>query len=66
MLNTTHVTHINMYIYIYSSSVFQGGDSTQEEMCLSFVAYYPSLDLSVCVSRPAIPALQIFTDQYIP
>ena len=40
------------YILIMWSWLLQGGPSTQDEMCLSFLAYYPSVDLSICSSLP--------------
>jgi len=35
----------------------QGGESTSEEMCLSFIVYYPEVPINYCVSFPR-------TDQY--
>lgn len=33
----------------------QGGLSTRDEMCLSFLLYYPRINLSRCESLPDIP-----------
>lgn len=30
----------------------QGGLSTNEEMCVVFMAYYPRIDLTYCMSQP--------------
>ena len=44
----------------------QGGQSTHDEMCLSFLAYYPRVDLSVCISQPIVPgSYSTFADQHI-
>ena len=37
---------------------FQGGESTREEMCFSFIYYYPEVPVTYCVSSPS-------TDQYM-
>ena len=42
------------HTYVYS----QGGESTAEEMCLSFIYYYPEASFTYCTSAPD-------TDQYV-
>ena len=37
-------------IRLNSDCVVQGGDSTIEEMCLSFPVYYPRINLDACIS----------------
>ena len=46
--------HTIMHMHVY----FQGGESTAEEMCLSFIYYYPEASFTYCVSSPN-------TDQYV-
>ena len=35
-------------------NLYQGGESTRQEMCLSFLAYYPRTPMSACYSSPII------------
>ena len=32
--------------------IWQGGEGTHDEMCLTFLFYYPKTDLSLCTSMP--------------
>ena len=43
----------------------KGGDGTLEEMCLSFFAYYPATNLSICVSQPSLESYRPFVNEYI-
>lgn len=43
----------------------QGGESTQQEMCLSFLMYYPASDISLCSSQTTASAYINFAKQYI-
>ena len=51
--------------YLHHSLIMQGGDRTTEEMCLSFFAYYPQADLSVCVSQPTLESFIPFIESFI-
>ena len=42
---------------------FQGGESTREEMCISFLYYYPEMDLSYCIGSQNVP--EQFAEQYL-
>lgn len=33
----------------------QGGEGTHDEMCLTFLFYYPETDLSLCTTMPNPP-----------
>ena len=35
----------------------KGGLSTKEEMCFSFIMYYPRMDLGTCFSSPTYDAI---------
>ena len=50
---------------ILSVEFKQGGESTREEMCLSFLLYYPASDLGICTSKTTNTALRNFSQQYI-
>jgi len=40
---------------VRNSTVTIGGESTHEEMCYSFLIYYPQIDLNFCSGLPAVP-----------
>ena len=44
----------------------QGGLSTRDEMCLSFLVYYPRTSLTVCQSFPTVGAFVPFVTNYVP
>lgn len=46
-------------LFLIMPLFFQGGDSTSEEMCMIFLAYYPKTNLSYCESYPRLD--QIYT-----
>ena len=46
------VVHSKETSLLYAHNSMQGGESTREEMCLTFLLYYPQVDLSLCISRP--------------
>jgi hypothetical protein len=48
------------------SGVTLGGESTQEEMCLSFPVYYPRMKLADCISFPLFDNLDQFINNYVP
>ena len=44
----------------------QGGEGTREEMCLTFLAYYPQINAGACGSLPRIPdAYAPFASQHV-
>ena len=43
----------------------QGGAGTREEMCTSYLYYYPATDLKFCVSRPDDLAYTEFASKYM-
>ena len=51
-------------------SFIQGGPSTLEEMCLTFLNYYPRIDLSACVTtvllNENLPFLEPFLSRDVP
>lgn len=34
-----------------------GGEGTEQEMCLSYLTYYPRIDISNCLSSPQLPTI---------
>jgi len=51
-----------LYMYMYT----QGGESTREEMCVAFLAYYPQLRAAACGSLPLIPnSFAPFASQHV-
>ena len=44
----------------------KGGESTRDEMCLSFPVYYPRTALSACYSTPTIESFFPFVTEFIP
>ena len=44
----------------------QGGEGTHEEMCLTFLAYYPQINAGACGSLPRVPdAYAPFASQHV-
>ena len=76
-LNTSQVILVSTFIYfiklyimeltIISCCIYtQGGESTREEMCIAFLAYYPQLRVGACGSLPRIPdAFAPFASQHV-
>ena len=44
----------------------QGGESTRNEMCVSFLMYYPELNMSTCGSQATFGSYFTFAQQHIP
>ena len=53
-------------IYYISPNYSKGGESTQDEMCLSFPVYYPKIAMSQCTSQPTFENVSSFIDNYVP
>lgn len=49
----------------HPNSILQGGESTRQEMCVSFLMYYPSLDVGFCSSQATLDAYLNFAQQHI-
>ncbi|XP_064399035.1 DBH-like monooxygenase protein 2 homolog [Halichondria panicea] len=47
------------------SQVTLGGESTRDEMCFSFLYYYPKTELDYCGSLPVADAYEEFARQYV-
>ena len=43
----------------------QGGESTSEEMYLSFIYYYPEAPVTYCVSYPRIDLYEDWVQTYV-
>ena len=50
------------YLFFLSFSI-KGGLSTTDEMCLSFILYYPKVDVKKCMSREK-PAYDAWVEKY--
>lgn len=67
--NEVHIkpgdTMINVCVYNTEDRAIgvQGGLSTTDEMCLSFILYYPKVSVKKCMSRE-IPAYQAWGNKY--
>jgi len=49
-----------------NSDFMQGGERTHDEMCLSFLIYYPRIQMGECGSIPQVPAAYTpFTEQHL-
>ena len=56
-----HVLMIYMYMYIY----MQGGEGVTDEMCLSFITYYPAVGIIDCLSQFDPSSINPFINRYI-
>ena len=55
----------SFYPYQINNIIIQGGESTQDEMCVSFLMYYPAIDLGACSSQTTFNSFLSFAQQYI-
>ena len=60
MLTKYNITS-KLLILLYT----QGGESTRDEMCFTFLLYYPQVDLNICVSQSSRSSYETFAQQHI-
>jgi len=50
---------------LFPRAHIQGGESTREEMCLSFAYYYPRTELGFCISTPSDKSFVSFVQETV-
>ena len=59
----------NIHIFIKRAICFfspKGGEGTREEMCFSFLTFYPSIDFPFCGSIPGVDVYNGFLEKAVP
>lgn len=65
--STTEYSNLEFKNTPFGVPIMQGGESTHEEMCLSFLVYYPRLEgraLDQCVSSATTQSAGPFLQKY--
>lgn len=57
------INYLSQTIFSFSFFLSQGDLSTTDEMCLSFVLYYPKVNVTKCMSREK-PAYYAWAEKY--
>ena len=68
-ITITFVCVRSSYVHVYIIVIYchpQGGESTSEEMCLSFIYYYPESFFTYCISYPNTDQYEDWIREYAP